>query len=332
MKFMSDLFNFLKNSLTFENPAILTFGAKWFNENIVLPIKDLTTMDIDISKLDETQNTIFFMALQAVGDIAFLLRGYGTANYWYKKFHLFNMYEREILHDIAHTYELIGDFDNARKYYQNYFGDNHAIELFDDGDSELPTKTHIYDHLIKFQPKFVIDNYRNTEQIEIYRLVTMAYFMLGKESKNIVYNRIKNYFKNANIPSIDRVDLFYAIDFFCDQHQFWKIILDYKPNIDIIDHNFDSLYSVSHHSIDKKNDSKVNDTLLLHFTRSCNDLRTMKKFLKNDYLYKAADTCVKFFNGRNRMPNWKEFYLLMTTTRQDISVNKAVNGKKLVIQ
>ncbi|MDR1485032.1 MAG: hypothetical protein LBT09_09435 [Planctomycetaceae bacterium] len=312
MKHVADLFTLLKSSLTFENPTILTLGQKWFQENLILPIINLTAIDLDIDKFNKNQSTIFFMALQAVGDIAFLVRGYSSANYWYRKFHLFDNDDLEILHDIAYTYELIRDFDNAKKYYQEYFGDNHTIELSEEYDFESSTKLHIYDQLVKFQPKFVIDSYQNTEQIEIYRLVTTAYFMLGKEFENNVYNRMEYYFQNAVAPSIDRVDLFYAIDFFCDQPQFWQIILNYKPNIDIIDHNFDTQNSTS-----KATDTNINDILLLHLIRSCNDLKTMKNLLKNDYLYIAADSCIKFYNVQNRMPKWKEFYTLMDTIQQN---------------
>jgi hypothetical protein len=316
MEPIKDLFSLLKTSLTFENPAILTFGPKWFRENIVFPVTDLITVYIDcidIGKLDKTQHILFFMALQAMGDIAFLLRGFGTANYWYKKYHSFDIKEQEIIYDIAYTYELMRDFNNAKKYYHEYFGDNHEFELSENNDYlELPIRINIYDQLINFQPNFIIDNYGQTEQTEIYQLVTTSYFMLGEEADNNVYSRMETYFKNTNNPSIDYVDLFYASDYFCNQPQIWKIMLQCKPNIELIDHNFSILSSGTQES-----KPKIQDTLLLHFVRSCNDIESMKNLIKNDYLHSAANTCVKFFKEQNRMPDWKEFYVLMNACQLD---------------
>jgi hypothetical protein len=252
------------------------------------------------------------MALQAAGDIAFLLRGYGTANYWYKMFHSFNTNDQENFHDLAYTYEMIGDFDNARKYYLKYYGDNRHDELTDSYELESQTVNNIYDQLISFQPKLIIDSYSHSEQFDIYRLTTTAYFMLGNEAENEVYSRMEYYFKNADTPVIDWVDLFYAADYFCDQNKFWEIISTYKPRTEITDHNFDWQFSTNEMSI-----SNVKDSILLHSVRTSEDLDAMKNLLNNDYLHNAAETCLNFFNEQNRMPNWKDFYELMDAIKPE---------------
>ncbi|MDR1053708.1 MAG: hypothetical protein LBL39_05985 [Planctomycetaceae bacterium] len=312
MNQIENVLDSLKSSLTFENPTILVLGLEWFRDNIISPVTYLVSNNIDISELDEIQNDIFFMALQAAGDIAFLLRGYGTANYWYKIFHSFNANEQENIYDIAFTYEMIGDFDNARKYYLEYFGDNNHDELHDVYELDSLTIKNIYDQLISFQPKLIIDSYSHSDQFDIYRLATTAYFILGKEAENEVYSRMEYYFKNADMPSIDLVDLFYAADYFCDQHQFWKIISKYEPNTELTDHNFDLRFSTNEMSI-----SKVKDSILLHLARTSADLDAIKNLLNNDYLHNAAAACLKFFDEQNRTPTWKEFYVLMDALKPE---------------
>jgi tetratricopeptide (TPR) repeat protein len=290
----------LESNINVDNVVVMVRGCDWFWNNIFLPVVTIEQTDHCIS-----QRQTLTVAYSILGDISLLLRGYETANSWYRKYLLCENNDVDVLHDIAYTYEMFGDYANAQKYYRKYF-DNDDYELTESLNDHVDMQIQqAYSKLVLHQPAWVIDNCSCTvDQNELYRIVTMAYFTFGQAAQIEVLTRVEKYFIFAVNPTIDEVDLFYAADYFVEIPTFWRLILKYKPSIVIIDCDL-KLFTSDESGFDN---SIIFDIIQLHIFRTENDIVSMRQLQKTNSSWKSPCICIDFHNAHKRMPNWHELY------------------------
>ncbi|MDR3109310.1 MAG: hypothetical protein LBU65_06450 [Planctomycetaceae bacterium] len=301
----NNIFRLLESSIYTENAAILTRGYKWFYENLYFPTITIENLNLHY---DDWQRWVLCNTYGMLGDISFLLNGYEVANHWYMKNYSFMIDEddKDVLHDIAYTYEMIGDIANAQKYYQMYY------EYCDDeykptitGQLQNSQIIQAYSKLAAFQPDWLIDKYSCiSDKNDLYKAVTMAYFTRGEAASVEVFTRMKDYFSNAEKPLIDSVDFFYAADYFVDTPVFWNLILTYKPSVSFTDINLD-LCSSECWGFDN---SIISDTIQLHIFRTENDIDSMTRLQEKNLSWQSPRICTVFYQNNNRMPSWSELY------------------------
>jgi tetratricopeptide (TPR) repeat protein len=296
---MNEAIKLLEDNISVNNEVVIARGYNWLFNNIFVP-----TLAIENTNYKDSLLGLLIGAYDILGDVSFILKGYEAANYWYRKYYLYNTNDKEVLHDIAFTYEMSGDYMNAQKYYRLYF-DNDSYQLDKFVDQHPVLLQQAYSKLVQFQSDWVINQCScNIDCHELYRIVTIAYSTFGQASLVDVLARIEEYFTSSSNPSIDYVDLFYAVDYFVEIPLLWKLIFKYKPSIDIIDSDF-NLYSSTDRGYDN---SIIEDIIQLHIFRTENDINSMTTLQEKNKLWQSPRICIEFYQIYNRMPNWYEMY------------------------
>ena len=285
----------LRKCIGLDMGHVIVLGHSWVKDDIFAKVCDLKR-----TAHNARQKELLCESIALLGDIAFLMKGYGTAGRWYRyiaRYLLEYAHEEILFDDIVFTYLLSGHYEKAKRFCSR---SNFHFE-FPNSFKVKEEENDIYNMLTMFRPKKVLRKYGDGNTKDIFRAVTLAYGALGYKQE--VLSRLKFYSKkwkgHFGLPEI----FFYTQDIF-DDVSLWKILHVHKPCIFLIDNKFELI------GINNKNTIDYTDMLLLHIARIENDNATLCK-LKNKYPdWEICKKTFAFLEKNGRMPLWSELFWL----------------------